>query len=237
VTFQERNVAAYLSLFLLALFVMVFVHQSPTFAGSLPGHMIGIGGALVMFMTLAYPFPKRILKKRGRQNPLTKHILYGLTGSCLAIIHSAHKFGSTIGLILLATTFLVVMSGIIGFFLFRKVSRTVKDQSSDLDLLRKRFEEQEENVKACIPRLRSGAMFMPLQDSNNENEQEMERKCQEVMDIAYSIVDLHYTVKVFSKLKALFSMWTGVHYFLALCLFSILIVHVLMVFYYGIRWL
>jgi len=237
VTFQERNVAAYLSLFFLALFVMVFVHQSPTFAGSLPGHLLGICGALVMFMALAYPFRKRILKKRGRENPITRHILYGLTGSCLAIIHSAHKFGSAVGLILLVATFLVVVSGIVGFFLFRKVSKTVKDQSGDLDLLRKRFEGQKEDVKACAPRLPSGSKSMPLQASGNENEEEMEQKCQEVMDLAYSIVDLDYTLSVFSKLKTLFSMWTRVHYFLALCLFSILIVHVLKVFYYGIRWL
>jgi len=238
VTFQERKIAALLSLFFVALFLTVFFHQSATFAGSMPGHLLGIGGAVLMFMALAYPFRKRILGKRGRENPLTRHILYGLMGSSLAVIHSAHKFGSIIGLLLLATAFIVVFSGIVGFFLFRKVSRAVKDQKSDLDVLKKHLEARKQDVKACAMPLgvEPGTNAESFETSLNDGT-ELEQRCGEVLDLAYSVVEIEYTLGVFSRLKALFSMWTRVHYLLALFLFSILIVHVLNVFYYGIRWI
>lgn len=235
-TFQERNIAAYLSLFFVALFLTVFVHQSATFAGSLAGHLVGIGGAVLMFMALAYPVRKRVLGKKGKENPLTRHILYGLLGSSLALIHSAHKFGSAVGLILLVATFVLVFSGIVGFFLFRKVSRTVKDQRADLDALRRRFEAQKQDVKACAVRLDLepvAALNLPDEESDTE----LERRCRDAVDLAHSIVELEYTVAVFSRVKRLFSLWTRVHYLLALFLFSILIVHILDVLYYGIRWL
>lgn len=235
-TFQERNIAAYLSLFFVALFLTVFIHQSATFAGSLTGHLVGIGGAVLMFMALAYPVRKRILGKKGKENPLTRHILYGLLGCSLALVHSAHKFGSAVGLILLVATFLLVFSGIVGFFLFRKVSRTLKDQKGDLDVLTDRLEAQRQDVRACAPRLD----LEPVTESdipNGDRETELERRCREAIDLAHSVVELEYTVAVFSKVKRLFSMWTKVHYVLALCLFSILIVHILDVLYYGLRWL
>jgi hypothetical protein len=239
VTFQERNIAAYLALFFAALFVTIFVHQSATFAGTLPGHLMGIAGAVLMFMALAYPFRKRILGKKGRDNPLTRHILYGLLGSSLAIIHSGHKFGSAIGVIFLVTTFVVVFSGIVGFFLFRKVSRTLNGQIGDLDVLRRRFKAQREDLKACAARrsVKSDRKTGSPAISSGDNGTEPEQRCSEVIDLAYSVVDLENTVAVFSRLKSLFSMWTHVHYFLALFLFSILIAHVLNVFYYGIRWI
>ena len=235
-TFQERNIAAYLSLFFVALFLTVFIHQSPTFAGSLTGHVVGIGGAALMFMALAYPVRKRILGKRGKENPLTRHILYGLLGSSLAVLHSAYKFGSAVGLILLLATFLLVFSGIVGFFLFRKVSRTLKDQKGDLDVLKNRLEAQRQDVRACAPRLDLEA-FTESDIPNGDGETGLERRCREAMDLAHSVVELEYTVAVFSRVKRLFSMWTRVHYVLALFLFSILVVHILHVLYYGLRWL
>ena len=235
-TFQERNIAAYLSLFFVALFLTVFIHQSATFAGSLTGHLVGIGGAFLMFMALAYPVRKRLLGRKGKENPLTRHILYGLLGSSLALVHSAHKFGSAVGLILLVATFVLVFSGIVGFFLFRKISRTLKDQKDDLDVLRNRLEAQKQDVKACAVHLDlEPATALNLQDE--EGETELERRCRDAMDLAHSIVELDYTVAVFTRVKRLFSLWTRIHYFLALCLFSILIVHILDVLYYGIRWL
>jgi len=236
VTFQERNIAAYLSLFFVALFLTVFIHQSATFAGSLSGHLVGIGGAALMFMALAYPVRKRILGKRGKENPLTRHILYGLLGSSLAVVHSAHKFGSAVGLILLLATFLLVSSGIVGFFLFRKVSRTLKDQKGDLDVLKNRLEARRQDVRACAPRLDLEA-FTESDLPNGDGETDLERRCRETMDLAHSVVELEYTAAVFSRMKRLFSLWTKVHYVLALFLFSILVVHILHALYYGIRWL
>jgi len=204
VTFQERKTAAFLAVFFVALFLTAFVHQSATFAGSLPGHLLGTGGTILIFMALAYPFRKRILGKRGRENPLTRHILYGL----------------------------------LGFFLFRKVSRAVKDQRGDLDLLKKHFEDRKQDVNACaIPLgVDSDTRTESFETPRNDG-MELERRCGEVLDLAYSVVEIEYTLSIFSKLRALFSLWTRVHYLLSLCLFSFLIVHVLNVFYYAIRWL
>ncbi|MDY0043732.1 MAG: hypothetical protein RBS82_03590 [Syntrophales bacterium] len=227
-SFQERNIAVYLSVFFVVLFMAALVHQAPAFAGSVTGHLFGITGGAFMLMALAYPFRKRILNKRGVENPLTRHILYGLGGPSLGIIHSAHTFGSLIGILLLAATFAVVLSGITGFFLYRKVSRTLHIQKKDRDILKKRLKEEREGARACL---------LLLEKLGDAEEEELERRCHETMDLAHSVAEMEYTVSVFSKMKNLFSFWYRVHYVLALALFSFLTVHIATIVYYGIRWL
>src|SRR6056297_4015905 len=143
---SEKNINAFLAAFFFLLVLGFLFHQSQTFAGSLLGHGLGIIGSILILMTLIYPFRKRILKKKGRQNPLNRHVTYGLIGPSLVVIHSAHKFSSPIGILVFLSLVLVVFSGIVGRYLFKQVNRSLREQKRDQKLIKARIENRKKEM-------------------------------------------------------------------------------------------
>jgi len=237
---SEKNINGLLAIFFVVLAMGFVFHQSETFAGGLPGHLIGIVGTVMMFLSLVYPFKKRVLGKRGRQNPLSRHIFYGLMGPSLVVIHSAHKLDSLIGLLTFVAVLIVVLSGIIGRFLFRRISRSLKEQQRELAMLKDVFQRRRREVAACD-------VYLGLEHAGEEEnktgvknellEEGQRDQCEQLFDLAQSISELEYTTSVFDSTKSLFSKWMTVHHLLTLFLFSFIIVHILTVLYYGLRWL
>jgi hypothetical protein len=237
---DDKKITGVLAVAFVTLSLAFVLHRNPTFAGGFVGHLMGIIGASIMCLTLIYPFKKRILKRRGKKNPIQRHIYYGLIGPCLVVIHSAHKFANLIGVIAFLSMFMVVFSGIVGRFLYRKVNLTLKQHQSDLSLLRGRLEELKKDtrlVRACV--------IAPSPNDENdrtsmEEEQmdlEEEKECDELWELARSIAEAEHIEKAFSGTKRLFSRWIRIHYLLTILLFSVMIVHILTTSYYGFRWL
>jgi hypothetical protein len=237
---DERKITGLLAVLFVALSLGFVVHRNPTFAGGVVGHLVGIAGAAIMCLTLIYPFRKRVQKKRGKNNPLNRHIYYGLIGPCLVVVHAAHKSSNLIGVITFLSMFVIVFSGIVGRFLFRMVSRTLRQRQNDLALLEAQFEARKKDaelLRACV--------IKPATERVEEDESigdepigwEGNRKCEELLDVVHSLAETEYIVKAFSGTKKLFSAWLRVHYMLALLLFSMMTVHILTTFYYGLRWL
>jgi hypothetical protein len=236
---SEKSINGFLAVFFTVLVTGFAFHQSETFAGSLPGHLIGIAGMVMLFLTLVYPFKKRVLRIRGRKNPLSRHIFYGLVGPSLVVIHSAHKLESVIGLLTFLTMVVVVLSGIAGRFLFKRASRTLKERERELAALRELFGKQRKEAAAC-------AVYFGLEKTGGESgkpaenmellEEKQRRRCDELVDLAHSISELEYSTAVFDSTRTLFSRWMRVHHVLTLFLFSFAIVHILTVLYYGLRW-
>ncbi|MFO7785578.1 MAG: hypothetical protein R6V25_13175 [Desulfatiglandales bacterium] len=233
---NDKNINGFLALFFVLLILGYAFHQSETFAGSLTGHLIGIAGMVLMLLTLVYPFKKRVLGRRGRQNPITIHIFYGLMGPSLLIIHSAHKLDSLIGVLTFLVMLIVVLSGITGRYLFRRVNRTLKDQQRELSRLREIFHKRREEVVSCRP-------YFGLESGNRAEtedvgmEEERQDQCEKLYDLALSISELEYSTTFFDSIKSSFSKWMKVHHILTIFLFSLAFVHILTVLYYGLRWL
>ena len=229
----EKNINGLLAVFFVVLTAGFLFHRSGTFAGSLTGHFIGIAGTVMMFMTLVYPFKKRVLGRRGRKNPLGTHILYGLAGPSLVVIHSAHKLDSLIGQMTFLAMVIVVLSGIVGRYLFRSVNRTLKDQKKELEALRSTFEKRREEIAACE------AFFQPerAEEASEAIDAEQRDRCARLLELARSISELEYATSFFDSTKSMFSKWMRVHHVLTLFLFSFVLLHVLTVLYYGLRWL
>jgi hypothetical protein len=236
---DEKKITGLLAVLFVVLSLGFVVHRNPTFAGGVIGHLVGIAGAVIMSLTLIYPFRKRVQKKRGKKNPLNRHIYYGLIGPCLVVVHAAHKFSNLIGVITFLSMFLIVSSGIVGRFLFGRVNRTLRQRQKDLALLKSQFEAKKKDpelLQACVIR---PAVERVEEDETVEDEQmeRGDRKCEELLDVVHTLAETEYVVKAFTGTRKLFSKWLRVHYMLALLLFSMLIVHVLTTFYYGLRWL
>jgi hypothetical protein len=204
---------------------------SHPFSGSLAGHAVGAAGAALMACTLIYPFRKRVLKRKGRKNPLGPHVFFGLAGPALVLLHAGNDPASLIGVLAYLSLLLVVLSGVVGRFLFKKVNRSLKEQRSELaglrELLeRKRREVTPQDLAAFLeseagPRAAAGGCL----------------SCRELKEVALSVAEGEHALAVFDRAKRLFTRWTVVHLYLTALLFALVAVHVLVTVYYGLRWL
>lgn len=116
---NDRAVATILVLLLIAAWLGFAVHASPRFPGSLAGSIFGISAALLIVVpTIAYASAKRSSRIRRllpqavpMKRLLDWHILAALAGALLGIVHTAHKFDSTIGIALASTLLVAVGTG------------------------------------------------------------------------------------------------------------------------------
>ena len=236
---SEKNINAFLAVFFILLVLGFLFHQSQTFAGSLLGHGLGIVGSIMILMTLIYPFRKRILKKKGRQNSLNSHVTYGLLGPSLVVIHSAHKFSSLIGILVFLSLVLLVFSGIVGRYLYKKVNRSLREQKRDQKLMKARIENRkQEMVTACkTDEAEDESDKDTAGDSEAYSYEEMMEKCGDWLDEVRTLAELEYATRFFDRLKTVFSRWIRIHYAISGLLFALMIVHVMTTIYYGLRWM
>jgi hypothetical protein len=228
-------------LFITALLSGSILFPSYAFAGSLFGHLLGIAGTTLMLLTLIYPFRKRVQGKKGKKNPLAPHIYYGLIGPSLVALHSGHGFSSgLIGTFTFLAMLVVVLSGMTGTLLFKKVNLTLKEQKVDLRTLKELFYRRKEEVNVTDCRLFLGIepVSQPefLLDNMVGLDVTARERCNQVVSIAKSISELEYAIEVFSKTKNIFSRWLWLHICLSVLLIALIAVHILTTIYYGIGW-
>lgn len=237
---DDKQLTAWLATIFVSLAAIFMLFPVPAFGGTGLGHLVGIIGSFLMLLTLIYPYRKRIQKKKGRKNPLNPHIYFGLVGPSLVIAHSGHKLASRIGVFVFTAMLLVVLSGIVGRFLFKKVNRSVKEHKKEIDTLQTLFRQRKAAIsREDIQRYLAG---QPLYEENSEEAAEQKgevafRKCRELQEIAQSIADEEQEMKAFTQIKTLFTRWILVHIYLSVFLFGMLFVHILSTFYYGFGWL
>src|SRR5262249_38698098 len=97
-------------------------------ASGLLGHGLGIVGFLMMLSTeTLYSIRKRILGFHLWQMStwLQIHIFTGIVGAYLVVLHSGWKFNGLAG-ILTALTIVIVISGVIGRYIYTAVPRTLE---------------------------------------------------------------------------------------------------------------
>jgi cytochrome b561 len=112
-----------------ALYVVAY-SQASAFpaASSLVGHGIGIVGFILMLMT-ATLYSLRKLRKDARWGStsawLKLHMVTGLVGPYMVLLHTAMRFNGLAGLAMLLTV-IVVVSGLIGRYIYTRVPRAVE---------------------------------------------------------------------------------------------------------------
>lgn len=99
------------------------------------GYWLGIAGAVTMAMLLLYPLRKRskFLSRAGRvANWFRVHMILGIAGPVLVILHTNFKLGSLNSRLALLTMLVVVVSGIIGRYLYAKVHKGLYGSQAEL---------------------------------------------------------------------------------------------------------
>lgn len=242
--FNENNMMALIAVFFVALVLGFFIFPSQPFCGSLAGHFLGIAGTIIMLLTLIYPFRKRVQGKKGKKNPINTHIYYGLIGPSLVVLHSGHDFSSLIGNFTFLSMLLVVLSGIVGKFLFKRVNRTLRDEENDLAALERLFQKRKDETAVLGCRMYLGLENAELQEgaagtvfSYQDTGEVAEEGCRELVDIARSMAEREHAIEAYTATKNLFSRWIRMHIYLTVFLFAMILVHILTTVYYGLRWI
>jgi hypothetical protein len=91
------------------------------------GHLLGILGVLFMVLLLGYSLRKRLrfMWTWGNANDwLEVHIFLGLSGPVLVLLHTVFKFSGIVGISFWSMA-LVVVSGIVGRYIYQSIPRSI----------------------------------------------------------------------------------------------------------------
>ena len=209
----------------LALVVPGFLlHVAPRFPGSLTGSLIGIAGAVLLVLLLAYTAVKhsawvkaRVTRHATLGAILSFHVYAGVIGALLGIVHSGHKFDSPLGIGLVSAMLVVVFSGFVGRYYLVQVGTDLREQQSMLAVLRTRYD-------AIAGALAGGHAPAVLTDVP-------------IPGLLGAIADLEYAIGAREMLKRTLSRWTVLHVGAAILMYSLLVLHIWNGIYYGLRWL
>ena len=147
---NDRAVATSLVLLLLASWLGFAVHASPRFPGSLAGSLFGIAAAsLIVIPTIAYAVVKRASWMRRllpQAVPMKRllgwHIFAALAGGLLGIVHTAHKFDSSIGISLATAMLLAIGTGYVARHFLALVGAELREKQ--------RWLEEAESVESIV---------------------------------------------------------------------------------------
>ena len=222
------------------------LHVSPRFAGSGLGAVFGISGAVLLLVPLVYTGVKRssFLKARvapyiSMQTWMSVHVYTGIVGALLALIHTGHKYNSSLGTALTATMLLVVVTGFVLRYLTPFVNLDLKDKllllqtaRGDLDSAWAALEisaaQRKDLPKA--PLLIAGLASFGLWSAADS-------PVGRVTILADAVADLEYSVLRDELLRRWFSHALKVHIALSVALYALLALHIASGIYFGLRWL
>ena len=211
-----------------ALFTPGFLlHAAPRFPGSLAGGLLGILGALLFVLLLAYSLVKRIpwLKQRtSLAAVLSFHVYAGAVGAVLGILHTGHTYQSPLGIALVVAMLTVVLSGFVGRYYVAQIGTDIRDQRQELGMLRTRYDAIASGIAAALQLGTVPTAVPPLLGLP-------------IPALVAGIADLEHAVGRREALKRALGRWVVLHIIAALVLYPLLALHIWSGVYYGLRWL
>lgn len=249
---RESTVVGGLVLLMLVLWLGFLVHRSRTFAGSGLGHTIGIVGACLMLVPLAYLFVKRVpaLRKAVTQRVpmrtlLAWHIYAGILGPVLVLLHTGHHFESVLGTTLAGLTIVVVLSGYVGRYLMRNISAELREKRAQLEQIELAYAQTQAalatspDAPAIVARRQrlwrriADAFF--VRDAGEDPV--LTSIANRALRLAESRADLEYAIGTHERFKRWFGRWLRWHIGLSIVLYLLMALHVWATIYFGLRWL
>lgn len=102
------------------------------------GYWLGVAGGVAMLTLFTYPLRKR-LRLAQAWGPAKRwfnlHMVLGILGPWLILLHSGFHIGSTNAAVALYTMLIVAASGVIGRFLYVRLNAQVRGQRVSIQLL------------------------------------------------------------------------------------------------------
>jgi uncharacterized membrane protein YsdA (DUF1294 family) len=218
----------------LLLLVPAFVlHTSPRFAGSLAGFALGCVAAALMVSLLIYPLAKYSASFRSGLSRFTSmrallafHAYAGAFGAFLAILHTGHKYQSPLGIALVISMLVVVVTGFVGRYYLPETSAELREAQSRLATLRSAYDH---TVAALAKRHASGDGASQASASAVPGVP--------ILQLIDGIADLEYAIGSREAVKRVFTPWIVAHVIAAILMYFLLALHIAGEIYYGLRWL
>jgi hypothetical protein len=185
-------------------------------AGDLVGHFLGIIGFTLMLLTeTLYSLRKRAMgRPRGSMRTwLQVHIVMGIVGPYLVLLHTAWSFNGLAGVLTLMTA-IVVVSGFIGRYIYSAVPRT-----ADGTVL----EAQELNDRLAALRVADAAGVDPASGGARRIRVDVERR----------IRKLERQISALRWERRALATWHMIHIPLGMTMFVVAFAHIAAALYYG----
>ena len=107
-------------------------------SGDDTGYWVGVTGALMMLLLLTYPLRKHVRFAHNWGNIKVwfwLHILLGVAGPLLILLHSNFRTGSLNAAVALYSMLIVAGSGVVGRFIFQRINRGLHGEQTDFQTL------------------------------------------------------------------------------------------------------
>lgn len=249
---HDRLVATGLVVLMLVLGLGFLVHRSPRFAGGAWGGALGVAGALLMLVPLAYmvvkrisPLKRAVTRRVSMRTLLAWHVYAGIVGPILGLLHTGHKFDSPLGIALAAMMVVVVLSGFAGRYLMGQFSQTIREKKemlTGLELAYRRtageLAAHPEQVAIVRPlagfwsRLMGGLLL-----ARPAGVPATAGAPVRALRLSESMADLEYAIKTHEAFKRWFAGWLKFHIVISFALYGLLALHVWAGIHFGLRWL
>ena len=213
--------------------------------------MLGVSAAVLILVPLAYMIIKRIppLKRAVTSRVsirilLAWHIYAGVLGPILAILHTAHKFESPLGIALTMMMLVVVLSGFTGRYLMSRFSESIRDKKKMLTELESAYRATAAELAAhreevAVMRPFTGFLTRVVGsvfvDSGDTDSDAMPASVR-ALRLSESIADVEYAIRTHEDFKRAFGVWLKFHIVISLVLYVLLGLHIWSALHFGLRW-
>ncbi|MEI8029734.1 MAG: hypothetical protein WCH35_08145 [Comamonadaceae bacterium] len=122
-------------------------------AGDDVGYWMGVAGAVMMLLLFSYPLRKHFQFARNWgqvKGWLIAHMVLGIGGPLLILVHSAFRFSSLNAGVALYSMYIVVLSGVVGRFIYIRVNRGLHGEIVSLQELKNRAGIEQEGVRSRL---------------------------------------------------------------------------------------
>jgi hypothetical protein len=231
---ERRRLIVDIVLASLLLFAPAFLlHSDRRFAGSLAGSALGFCAAGLMLLLLVYPVVKysvslkaRVTRRISVRTLLDVHVYAGTAAAFLALLHTGHKLDSPLGIALVVSMLIVVVTGFVGRYYLPQTAAEIRGQQSQLGTLRSVYERLAASLsshEATAPGVSTtGASVL---------------QAVPLSQLVDGISDLEAAIGSSETIRTVFTPWVGAHVIAAIIMYALLALHVAAEVYYGLRWL
>jgi hypothetical protein len=247
----ERAVVTWMLLLLLVLWLGFSVHASPRFPGSLLGGIVAIAALVsLVLVPLGYALVKRTRRLKHAITPrvsmrtlLAWHVHAGVAGAILALLHTAHKFDSALGIALTTSMLLAVATGYIGRHFQSFVVMELREKEAWLARLRAAYNAVAIELATKADPLvglarshRAGRWLATLMVSDAAITVPGASAGVRAIRLAESIADVEYAIASHELLKIRSSRWLKLHALTWSVFYLLLVLHVWASVHFGLRW-
>jgi len=173
---------------------------------------------------------------------LALHIYAGVVGPILVVLHTGHKFESTLGIVLTALTLIVVVSGFVGRYLLSHLSRSVRESDAIIKQLRGHQRQAGKEILAAgaateLSELtRTQAVLQRVLFGTADVAEATVSPIARVVELSVTIAEIEYSRQIQAAVKSTFQSWLKLHIVLSCALYLLMGLHVWAAIHFGLRW-